>query len=381
LRFQVLTAAALMALIGCATIAQATGQTEYLAQRARVQLTSFDFSRPLATQLPGHDGQVTELTGIVTNIIPRENALTFMLQVDPNQAVLIATTRRDPDILVRHQLRVLARIPAAGNALEMLSVTPLAPLPVVAVTPAPVAVATSPNRPVALPAPVNSGATALTTAPAQRTAGSAPASAPAATPKSAPAPAPQHPSSHPVIAARKRHSRHMRQVAKRAPAATFSASVAPAQRTAQWYAAKIRQFNVNTAPALALRIATLVLAKCKIYGVDPRLAMALIARESRFNPHAVSPVGARGLGQLMPGTAALLHVIDPFDIAQNIDGTVRYLARQMNKFSGQVVEALAAYNAGPGNVERFGGVPPFRETQNYVSAISIMYQALTHQVL
>ena len=106
-----------------------------------------------------------------------------------------------------------------------------------------------------------------------------------------------------------------------------------------------------------------------------------MARESRFNPHAVSSVGARGLGQLMPGTASLLGITNPFDIAPNIEGTVHYLARQLNNFGGQVGYALAAYNAGPGSVQRFGGVPPFHETQDYVRIINSIYQSLTHQVL
>ena len=102
-------------------------------------------------------------------------------------------------------------------------------------------------------------------------------------------------------------------------------------------------------------------------GLDPRLFLALINQESRFNPGAISPAGAIGLTQLMPGTAADLNV-DPRDPWQNLAGGARYLRQQLDTF-GDPALALAAYNAGPGAVRRYGGVPPYAETQNYVSTI------------
>ena len=99
------------------------------------------------------------------------------------------------------------------------------------------------------------------------------------------------------------------------------------------------------------------------------LFVALIDQESRFDPRATSPKGAQGLGQLMPETANLLGVSDPFDPAENLDGAARYFTAQLARF-GDVRLALAAYNAGPHRVIEHGGVPPFRETRAYVATIT-----------
>lgn len=102
-------------------------------------------------------------------------------------------------------------------------------------------------------------------------------------------------------------------------------------------------------------------------GIPPEIFLKLVGAESAFNPGAVSPVGASGLAQLMPGTAAELGV-DPNDPLQNLDGGARYLAQQYQTF-GDWNLALAAYNAGPGAVRKYGGIPPYAETQNYVRKI------------
>lgn len=110
-------------------------------------------------------------------------------------------------------------------------------------------------------------------------------------------------------------------------------------------------------------------ASAQKYGIDPALLKGLIRQESGFNPNARSPAGAVGLTQLMPGTAAALGVSNPLDPAQSIDGGAKYLAQQLKAFGGDPRKALAAYNAGPGAVQRYGGVPPYAETQNYVRSV------------
>lgn len=117
------------------------------------------------------------------------------------------------------------------------------------------------------------------------------------------------------------------------------------------------------------QLTLLVDSVARAYGLDPELVFAVIRQESGGNPHAVSRAGAEGLMQLMPSTAAELGVTNPFNPAQNIRAGVAYLARMLRKFHGDLALALAAYNAGPGTVEAYGGIPPFPETRAYVANI------------
>jgi hypothetical protein len=107
--------------------------------------------------------------------------------------------------------------------------------------------------------------------------------------------------------------------------------------------------------------------------VDPNLVRAVIKVESNFNPDAVSKKGAIGLMQLMPSTARMLNVTNPFDPQQNVDAGVRHLKSLLETYSGDVPRTLAAYNAGPGAVARSHGVPPYAETRNYVRQITHLY--------
>lgn len=115
--------------------------------------------------------------------------------------------------------------------------------------------------------------------------------------------------------------------------------------------------------------AALAQAAAQKYGINPLYFMRQIEAESSWNPNARSPAGAMGLTQLMPGTARGLGVKDPWDPAQNIDAGAKYLRQQLDRYDGRYDLAFAAYNAGPGNVAKYKGIPPFKETQNYVAKI------------
>ena len=112
----------------------------------------------------------------------------------------------------------------------------------------------------------------------------------------------------------------------------------------------------------------MILTSAQKYGVNPSLVRAVAIAESDMNQSALSPVGAIGVMQLMPETAAAIGV-NPYDEAQNIEGGTIYLRQMLDKFNGNVPYALAAYNAGPDAVQRYGGIPPYSETQNYVGRI------------
>ena len=116
-------------------------------------------------------------------------------------------------------------------------------------------------------------------------------------------------------------------------------------------------------------------------GVDPRFIHAVIKQESRYNPKAVSGVGAQGLMQMMPGTAKRFGLKDPFDAAANVEAGTKYLKFLLKRFNGDVSLALAGYNAGEGSVDKYKGVPPYGETQNYVKKISATYGKSYHPVL
>lgn len=136
----------------------------------------------------------------------------------------------------------------------------------------------------------------------------------------------------------------------------------------------VRLEGIAFAPPRHVKVPTerdydhLILEVAAQHDVEPGLVKAVIAAESNFKPHAVSRVGAQGLMQLMPATAAHLGVERPFGVVENIDGGVRYLRAMLDRF-GDVARALAAYNAGPGAVDRYRGIPPYPETRAYIKRV------------
>jgi hypothetical protein len=125
---------------------------------------------------------------------------------------------------------------------------------------------------------------------------------------------------------------------------------------------------------LDVPFASFIAASAQVHGVAPELVASVIAAESKFNPTAVSLKSARGLMQLMPGTAARFGVTNVFDPQQNIDAGTRYLKELLVRYHGDLALSLAAYNAGPDRVEQFHSVPPYRETRDYVRRVTELFQ-------
>lgn len=149
------------------------------------------------------------------------------------------------------------------------------------------------------------------------------------------------------------------------------------------YGNAVRYFNRRLAVGDAQKIAAIIINYSRKYGLDARLVMSVIAVESNFNQNAVSPVGAMGLGQLMPGTASDLGVANAYDAKANLEGSTRLLSSHIRNMTsdGRPTEeaiklALACYNAGAGAVKKYKGIPPYRETQNYVKKITRLYRQM-----
>jgi len=175
--------------------------------------------------------------------------------------------------------------------------------------------------------------------------------------------------------------------AKPEPAPTRAKpEAANTQNIVKTYANAIKRFNAKLSDSQADTIARSILGFSGKYKVDARLVCAVIVAESNFRIDAKSCAGACGLGQLMPGTAAGMGITNPYDPVENIYGSVRYIKSMLERTSRgkdwneltwyDLAKALAAYNAGPGAVKKHGGIPPYRETQNYVKRVISIYKQL-----
>jgi soluble lytic murein transglycosylase-like protein len=141
------------------------------------------------------------------------------------------------------------------------------------------------------------------------------------------------------------------------------------------YGAVLFDSNATLKTPMPGYLSSVISEAARTHGVDPRLVAAVARRESALNPAAVSPVGACGLMQLMPSTARFLGISNVFDVRENVFGGTRYLRTLLDTFNGDLDLALAAYNAGPGAVQRYNGVPPYAETRAYVKNVRRAYEA------
>ena len=136
---------------------------------------------------------------------------------------------------------------------------------------------------------------------------------------------------------------------------------------------KVFEDNYVGEDAEVIGVEDLIMQTATEYGVDPKLVRAIAIAESDMNQDEISPVGAIGVMQLMPETAASLGV-NPYDTGENVAGGTRYIRQMLDTFDGNIPLAVAAYNAGPGAVKRYGGIPPYSETQNYVGRVMDLFQ-------
>lgn len=325
----------------------AANLNEYQSIRGQQYVTPLTAGAKVAQTLANEQGKIFEFGGTVIGTFSNDRTTGILFKIDEQQTLILNYSKKDPDISVGKKLNVIAYLPQNCGTPVCLSLTPQQstnqedPMLQVmnwtsAVGNGIAASANIPKHVVTQPAPVTPAPPAVTVQPVTP-------------PEIVEEPAPER--------------------------INYAEGEVEDVNITHVYGERICQLNKKISQEMANNIANHIINKSREYDVDPRLVFALILQESRFNPRAVSRSGARGLGQLMPGTAAGLGVRDSFDIEQNIDGSVRYLRKQIESFGCSPL-ALAAYNAGPGAVRKYNGIPPYRETQNYSKKVWANFCAL-----
>jgi soluble lytic murein transglycosylase-like protein len=336
------TAALFAAMFGTAWASQEAER--YFARRAQSQVVT---ARPeeLATRPGAYRNRLIEIRGAVTGHARRDAGATLILSSEELTYLVEAPHGQAEDVEVGHMVRILARVSQAPSA--------------------------STSAPTSEGQPVSSGAGGLTMVAITSEYAAAEweqiQARRAATSRAKAARAAQH------------REKSLRSRAERRQLASRSYSVL------EQYAAAVLYFNRRLSQVQATRIARSIIGYSNAYGLDARLVMAVIAVESNFRSDAVSPKGAMGLGQLMPGTAQDLGVQNPWSPEENIAGATRLLRGHLERMrqtpAGEVTEeqlhlALACYNAGLGAVKKYKGVPPYRETKDYVRKVTRLYRQM-----
>jgi soluble lytic murein transglycosylase-like protein len=332
---------------GRATAGEWPEAEAYFARRAKSQVVT---ARPeeLAMRPAAFQGRLVEIRGVVTGHARRDGGATFILSAAELTYLVEAAAGQGEEIEVGHTVRILARVRSASPMLTASAATP--------------------DDRATMDAPAAGSLEMVAITSEYQAAGWEAAEA------------------RRVAAARSKVQRAAEQRQQRARGRTARRQLASRSYSIlEQYTSAVLYFNRRLAPDQAERIARSIIGYSNAHGLDARLVMAVIAVESNFNADAVSRKGAMGLGQLMPGTAHDLGVRDPWSPEDNIGGATRLLRGHLERMrrapAGEVTEeqlhlALACYNAGLGAVKKYGGVPPYRETKNYVKKVTRLYRQL-----
>lgn len=330
----------------------------YAQRRSQLNVQENLTYRTVAADVEKYREAVLEITGSVHGRIDVAEEVTFILRINGGETVYLKSCSENPAVTTGMTVKALVRVPSTGSPreLELLAIIP-----------------SQPSSEPTSKGPKGQGT--VGESPESRTIPSSRRSFSEAFPElgsqtqtldsSRSSARPQH---HPTLP-----SRGGRASSSRAPIVLASEM--------DQVAAVIAAYNPRVPARERQAIAQGIVGYARLFGLRWEFLAALVAAESNFNRLAVSSAGAQGLGQLMPSTAASLGVADPFDIFQNLYGSACYIRAQLDRYAPypphqQFALALAAYNAGPNAVAKYGGVPPYRQTINYINRVAQIYMSL-----